>query len=710
MLIVNYCEKDSDIILKNLTNLLNENPNIFIVEIKVKNLKENFKSALKNILLGEIVRPIIVKIQTGSKKNDNFIFYYRDYPFRFADTFINNIMSYNFSVDNSKFEEDHSNTLMNAENNLCDICIKFALGVDKRFLIYSNMNNESELDSSNCDSYCFKALLNLPYNFNFSESFDGFYSSIFRSYIDKIRESTKAAVRTPQKVIKIEFKLDRITRLAWKNQEFQIFEFLIRNDFQFPENFIQSRQNGFSETIKDNKFVQSLETFIVELENFHHNIKNGNLEEVKEFWKKHQHLAFARDLNNKSALKAAVDSNQTEIFAYLRSNGMSFATYQELADYYKPLNNLPDRDSKLLKIFNYNRKYETSISKINYIFKLLEKSKYNYDHHIYTQEYIERILEKVYNDLNETIPDLLATVSSATKIEINFDFLNSDTIDFEPNDYNVGIAYYKYKYINIAAKDLLSEIHDKYNSVLGNIAHEFMHYAMDQVYENKANPYYKNDDNRNQIMINIREKCRLNKSENSIIDDAFDYDSKYVNRELIARVPDMLLAYRQNQTYINDLKEIFSDLFNFYNNDVLPEMQDYIKAIDIREKVKELNSWFDLISQLKDDSEINRKTSNITKIKSFLNDKTEQRIKLFSTFNSKSVILNLYDEFIKSKTIAIFMPISFLKQNNFKSVIFEINGFPLDVIIIIHSEKYVEIADIEYKFNDSTVKKIAVIQ
>ncbi|CAG9811448.1 unnamed protein product [Chironomus riparius] len=653
-LAVNYCEKTTDLSLDSFTSYLTENSSYFIITIELNILNENLKTRLKKVIHEKVPHPVILIIYSRSDKKKQY--YVKDsrkpkkYKQDYIENFINEIESFDSKINDFEFQVFHSNTLNDAIKNDCDFCIRIAMLKDERFLIYSKLNNIEENYDLTCNSYCFKALLDLPYNFNFNESHAGLYNSSFKNYIDEIREAAKEAILKTQYHVEINFKFDEITALAWKEAEYQIFEFLIRNDFPYPKNFLQSRKNGFNNEIKTNQYVQNLENYIIAIEAFHRDIKDGNLDKVEQFIASDRHLVFARNLDNKSALKTASDIDNDETFAYIKSNGLSFATYQELDDYFQPLKFIPMEDDRKFKIFYFNRKFSTSIIENDSVKKLLHKSKYIYDHHIHTQKDIEDCIEQAYIKINQTFPDLLTVVSYSTDVEIIFDFINSDIIDLIPTYKSLGVTFYEIKIIVIGAKNLLINSQIKSNKALGTVA------------------------------------------------------------ELIARVPSILLTNRHNQVYIENVKTTFKDLFLFYYNYVLPDMQDYIQQIDTKEKVKELNIWLDLIAQLKADKSIDVNATDVSDIKSYLNEKFKKDYKIFTKFNSKSVILKLYYELEQSKNIAVFMPISFLQRENFELFMYKIFTFPVDVSLILHSSTKVDVKVLIKKFGLSTLRKIFVIQ
>ncbi|KAL7015426.1 hypothetical protein ACKWTF_016451 [Chironomus riparius] len=693
-------------------------------------MDENFDSWIKNDFTENLSRPIVVKIYSNSEDIEKKFIVDNNSSnatLQYSMDFLNKVMTTDY------FYEDNPEILKDAIKKNCTICIRLAYLIDERFMTNFTITDD-EMDALSCDAACFKALLDLPYNFNFNESSDQIYKSIFHSFIDKMRQSLGTAAHISQNYtvgdylrdFETKFPLFWITALAWKEAEYQIFEFLIRNDFPFPANFLQSRKIEYDNGTK-HQYVEHLEKYLIDLGAFHRDILNGNLENVKRFLKRHQHLAFARNLDNKSALKVAFESDQLKIFAYLKSIGMSFAAYKELADYYNSLNSSSQVETKKKQIFQHNRKYFAKVFEVDPVTKILQKSRYIYNHRMYNKNQIVDTLEVAFNEINETFPEIINIIASSIDLELLFDFINTDIADlkFDANCF-VGFNSEFNTYIFVSARNLLSKNVTKSNYVLGVIAHELMHSTMEFVYESYAYPYYENDNEKIQVMQNISRTCEEFKDVDPLIRDAFDYyDESEINSELIARVPDMLLTYRHNQTHIEHLKATFEDLFTFYYNFTVPDMKEYMLTMDVREKVRQINDWLNLVDMIKPDEydyyeddydddvknvDDNVVEENVKDILDYLKGTKKEKIKIFTILNAKSVLYHLYNQLRKSKLIPIYMPISFSEKGNFQSVMSKIDELNVDIPLVIYCDDNNQIVILSEILLETTFRRIVIVK
>jgi Ca2+-binding EF-hand superfamily protein len=123
------------------------------------------------------------------------------------------------------------------------------------------------------------------------------------------------------------------------------------------------------------------------------------------------------------------------------------------------------------------------------------------------------------------------------------------------------------------------------------------------IYNNDANPYLKDDESTIEWFGNVTEKCEKKKDQESSIENAFGYedsesDGKVYHTELIARVPDIILTYKHNSTHLENVKKIFFELFDFYEQKIVPDMRKTIPDMEITETVREFNQWFDVTQDI----------------------------------------------------------------------------------------------------------------
>jgi len=151
--------------------------------------------------------------------------------------------------------------------------------------------------------------------------------------------------------------------------------------------------------------------------------------------------------------------------------------------------------------------------------------------------------------------------------------------------------------------------------IKGVLAHELCHYVMRLVYENKEEPYYKDRKDMKEMfeeIVRAIDKWSAAKSRdpddecNGIISKVFTlYLKEEFSPELIVRVVQILTAYADAEDKSKDLQDKYQDLFNFWYNQVVPELQIYLQK---NKEVKKLNGFVELLPKiLTHKIEVNRK-------------------------------------------------------------------------------------------------------
>lgn len=244
-----------------LPKILNDSPTCFVVVVRNNVSDKSFETRLIDVLEEEATRPIILNFYSKSERSESFYVIDKsktrtktNKTLEYARNFINKVVSYDYDVQTSEFSGSRSNIIKDAMTNGCSVCISFAQLIDYRFTWYLKIH-EDEINDLNCDTDCFRALLNFPYDFNFDNSYKDVYELFYSYYIDLIRDTSMSAASINKKnyTVKeflddneVRLDMDGLTGLAWKEEEYQVFEFLIRTDLPFPDNFIHDRENELS--------------------------------------------------------------------------------------------------------------------------------------------------------------------------------------------------------------------------------------------------------------------------------------------------------------------------------------------------------------------------------------------------------------------------------------------------------------------------------
>lgn len=431
--------------------------------------------------------------------------------------------------------------------------------------------------------------------------------------------------------------LKRASNYAWKVRDYESLCELISADSPFP--------NGFKENLLSSDEIRTtaLKALIDQRQKLHEQIKSNNLEDVKSLIRQHPKIKNAYNASNKCALTTAWESKSLETFAYLRSQGFS-----KEFDYTSEFGFLDKKQKERLR--DCNLKYNVTIQNIH-IHDILAKSRLGPGSDPKNSHKIE-IYFKALDEISELRP-ILKVVANDKIVQIIFDFNRASVDELDPskNIYTRGTTYFLSGRIYIGAM-LNSDA-----EVLGTLAHEMMHYAMQLVYGNKCKPFHENDAERRQVFEKIvRDYTEPSiRSQEEIIDLAFINQSFDVQiAELIVRVPHLLALYKRDERKIKMLREKFKALFDFFDQETFKDLDVEYPVMKAENGVKELNQFlgnveefknsnvFCSFDKMKDDSRIDS---------SYMKDKS---ILISSTVPSV-VIANIYQSFERKK------------QNNFES-------------------------------------------
>jgi len=142
--------------------------------------------------------------------------------------------------------------------------------------------------------------------------------------------------------------------------------------------------------------------------------------------------------------------------------------------------------------------------------------------------------------------------------------------------------------------------------IKGVLAHELCHYIMRLVYENQEEPYYKDRQDIKEMfeqIVKAIDKCSEDGSAcpndecNGIISTVFTlYSEKEFGLELIVRVVQILTEYADDNNKSKYLQDKYQILFNFWYNQVVPELQIYLQK---HNEVFKLNDKVGLLSSFK---------------------------------------------------------------------------------------------------------------
>ena len=384
-----------------------------------------------------------------------------------------------------------------------------------------------------------------------------------------------------------------------------------------------------SNQISDNVMIKKIKPNEIEenvTSELHGFIKKGDMEAVKNYVETHLDVKSSCSFSNESALMVALNMKQIRIYSYLQSKGFSYGEGEEFKE-------LIDKWSvkEQQELRNTYAQYYQSIES-PHVLDLLRNSWLHFNNDIENF----RKVQEFYGDLDKIpeIQPLLQVVANAENFRIVFDFNSDSTCGLNPTEFNESVrgeTFYYSGVINIGAK------RDK-TDVLGTLAHELAHYAMQLIYENDAQPYFQDDQNQtekkyDEILKNYIEM----KNHDPLIDIAIKY-IKPVTRiiELIVRVPHLIALY-SSKPELTELRCRYKELFDFYETNVLPDLRNEFPLMIPKRKIQELNK---LLAVHKEYEEASNFTCVESKLEIFGIQDEEQNF-LVTTEVPKLVFANL---------------------------------------------------------------------
>jgi hypothetical protein len=263
------------------------------------------------------------------------------------------------------------------------------------------------------------------------------------------------------------------------------------------------------------------------------------------------------------------------------------------------------------------------------------------------------------NEIKEIQPILrviqFGQFSCSNFIQILFDSNQDSISDLFPGEQrsSKGICQFKKGIIHIGAK-CESESH-----LLGTLAHELTHLAIQIVYQNACFPYKKEDDSKKQEFKEIIEACKSSQHLDEIIMRCFEcYDEKLWPSELIVRV-NHVLAHYGKELGEKKLKEQVPKLVKYFRKTVLSDCERFIDNGMLNGEIETLNLFSEIIHHV---DYLNIEFAHFTsQYTSALRDK-QKKIIFIQTKNTFLSTIKVY-QFLKSNEIDIWKKSLCLKFN-----------------------------------------------
>lgn len=156
-------------------------------------------------------------------------------------------------------------------------------------------------------------------------------------------------------------------------------------------------------------------------------------------------------------------------------------------------------------------------------------------------------------------------MENSVDLEIIFDFNKQNVVgmDSTASSGDTGRTYNNRGLILMA----VANHKENFFKIIGTLAHELTHYAMQLIYENNCNPYGPNEKETRAKLDAIEENLIELYEHDTIIGNVFKFykDRDVWHAEIIVRVLHLVARYRNNREQLKKIEESYEkDLFDFY--------------------------------------------------------------------------------------------------------------------------------------------------
>ncbi|XP_064455433.1 uncharacterized protein LOC135366589 isoform X2 [Ornithodoros turicata] len=303
----------------------------------------------------------------------------------------------------------------------------------------------------------------------------------------------------------------------------------------------------------------------------HDAIEKGDLGEVEKYLNENKDLRqWLNPGTDTSALGNALEKKLLKICALLTSRNcrVNEKKKQDEGKYFTLLNIFEKRE--------YLYQLGLLLHKCDVAQQLVSKSSSKT-----SSDGFEVKVKELYEKLTKIpmVDTILRVVATTPWLEIIFDFQSENLDCILGSDYEttLGLTMLREEKIYLAAKR-------EDNELLGTMAHEFCHAALDMVYENGGKPYRKDDTVRRDRYLRILSEIEANKNKlHTRIAEAF-FNETHKEEELVVRVPHMLaMCFPKPDTCeatVAPQQELLQkqvpELFQFFKDDIIRDMKEFI--------------------------------------------------------------------------------------------------------------------------------------
>ncbi|KAL7014308.1 hypothetical protein ACKWTF_015859 [Chironomus riparius] len=374
--------------------------------------------------------------------------------------------------------------------------------------------------------------------------------------------------------LKMEFKCNETgiitsaSDLAWKNRNCDVILTLLNINLTYPEGFDVSECSD------------ELKQFITSTEELHNAIESRDQDKIQNILNENSKLSHFFNTRNVSAPKLALNLKFIDIYELLLKNKIFLGYHETMSDLWTAFN---DSERELLREIHF--KHSINVAK-KHLISLSTNSSISHDDPQATQklEYVRYAFGILNN--NPLIRIILMIVAASKIFNIIFDFNRQsvNVVDPTADSWTRGLFYITGR-IYIGAAELLNRSTE--SQAFGTLAHELCHYAMNLVYENRAKPYLSSDKETKAEFSRISKICKENSIKNDIIHQVYkSYPKRMHHAELIVRVPHLFAMYSDEPEQMNEIRKDFKDLFEFYENRVVGDMEKALPKIEAENQIQ----------------------------------------------------------------------------------------------------------------------------
>jgi len=374
-----------------------------------------------------------------------------------------------------------------------------------------------------------------------------------------------------------------------------------------------------------NELPQKVKDFTAQNELLHGQLINHEWDSLKNAFKTRPNLCHFYDKYNRSLMSQALETYDREAYEHLVSYGISTGSHENLDDVFQKF-----KDKQPDEVRTTNEKYSIELPEAH-IYSIISKIRVinNFGRRIFKWTKIIMDALKLL-DKNDKCSKILKVVALCKNLKIFLDLKNDSINHFDPRFPNNQHGVTQIipideatvtEIITIGAKKLMDDA--KKNDVIGVLIHELCHLAIYKTFMNNYNPYSVNDENKKREFEAIVQEYKNNSITEDIVRNVFrSYAESKYHLELIVAVVHTLMKYYGieiekssispelqgelmeidgvSTVTVNKLLPIaYKSLFDYFENTVVPELENVLKPLKILEDKSAEIEFKDLTEPMK---------------------------------------------------------------------------------------------------------------